>query len=422
MFRFVHTADIHLDSPLRSLALRDPDAAELIANATRQSFISIIDLCLDERVDALLIAGDIYDGSHHSMKTAGFLTSQLRRLSDVGIAVFIIRGNHDALSKISKQLQLPKEVHVFGARHETILLEDKNVVVHGVSFAKPSSPESLLPGFAPPAAGAINIGMLHTSLTGAAGHDDYAPCGLSDLASQGYDYWALGHIHKREVHAEGPNAVVMPGIPQGRHINEAGPKSVTLVTIEDNGSIKIEERQTALVQFERVSIDVSGISDWSELVALADKALTDTRENISTDAIIARIELHGQTMLAAKIRRDNDVALEEFRHAGQRAGSVFVERITNDVSELVLETKSVSSDPVHELRTLMLSDSQISPVINDQLRTVLAALQSKLPPELRDKFGPDEDAVDALLESYLINGSEDVLARVQVDGGDIDAD
>ena len=422
MFRFVHTADIHLDSPLRSLALRDPDAAGLIANATRQSFVAIIDLCLGEKVDALLIAGDIYDGSHHSMKTAGFLTSQLGRLSDAGIAVFIIRGNHDALSRITKQLQLPKGVHVFGARHAAVPIENKNVVIHGVSFAKPSSPESLLPGFAPPVEGAINIGMLHTSLTGAAGHDDYAPCGLSDLVSQGYDYWALGHIHKREVHAEGPNAVVMPGIPQGRHINEAGPKSVTLVTIDDNGSIKIEERPTALVQFERIPINVTGVSDWSELVALADQALVDVRKNISTDATIVRIELHGQTILAAKIRRDNDVALEEFRHAGQRAGSVLVERITNDVSDVVLETKSASSDPVHELRTLMLSDGQNDQVIRDQLKDVLKALQSKLPPELRDKFEPDEDAVDALLENYLIDGSEDVLARVQVDGGEIDAD
>ncbi len=414
MFRFVHTADIHLDSPLRSLALRDPDAADLIANATRQSFVAIIDLCLGERVDALLIAGDIYDGSHHSMKTAGFLTSQLRRLSDAEIAVFIIRGNHDALSRITKQLQLPTGVHVFGARHAAVQIENKNVVIHGISFAKPSSPENLLPGFAPPVAGAINIGMLHTSLTGAAGHDDYAPCGLSDLVSQGYDYWALGHIHKREVHAEGPNAVVMPGIPQGRHINEAGPKSVTLGTIDNNGVIKIEERQTALVQFERVPIDVTGIFDWSELVALADQALVNIRKSVSTDAIIIRIELFGQTILAAKIRRDYDVALEEFRHAGQRAGSVFVESITNSVGELVLETKTAVDNPVHELRALMLSDGQNSPVINDQLRSILAALQSKLPPELRDQFGSDEKSIGILLEGYLSDGQEDVLARMQI--------
>jgi exonuclease SbcD len=422
VFRFVHTADIHLDSPLLSLALRDPDAAELISNATRQSFAAIIDLCLSEQVDALLIAGDIYDGSYHSMKTAGFLTSQLRRLSDAGIAVFIIRGNHDAMSRITKQLQLPKNVYVFGARHGSVPIENKNVVIHGVSFAKPSSSESLLPGFAPPVAGVVNIGMLHTSLTGAEGHDDYAPCSLSDLVSQGYDYWALGHIHKRKVHAKGPNAVVMPGIPQGRHINEAGLKSVSLVTIDDDGVISIEERQTSLVQFERLPIDVTGVSEWSELAGLAEKALFKAQENIKANSVIFRIELHGQTSLAAKIRRDNDVALEEFRLTAQRAGSIFIESIANNVREPELETKSTTSDPVHELRALMQSDNQISPTVDNQLRSILLALQSKLPPELRDKFGSDDQAIDALLESYLIEGSEDVLARLQASRGEADAD
>ena len=95
----MHAADIHLDSPLRSLALRDPALAELIGNATRQAFVGIVDLCLAEQVDALLLAGDLYDGEQTSMKTARFLAEQIRRLHEAGIRVFIIRGNHDALSR-----------------------------------------------------------------------------------------------------------------------------------------------------------------------------------------------------------------------------------------------------------------------------------------------------------------------------------
>lgn len=422
MFRFIHTADIHLDSPLRSLALREPEAAALIANASRQSFAAIIDLCVIEKIDALLISGDLYDGSHHSMKTAGFLTSQLRRLNDVGIAVFIIRGNHDALSKITKQLQLPENVHVFRARHEAVHIEAKNVVIHGVSFAKASSPESLLPGFASPVEGAINIGMLHTSLGGSASHDVYAPCSLSDLVAQGYDYWALGHIHKREVHAEGPYAVVMPGIPQGRHINEAGMKSISLVTIDDDGSINIDERQTSQVQFERLPVDLSGIFEWSEFAELVEEAFKDIRQKIDTDAIIVRVRLHGNTMLAAKLRRDGDVVLEELRIAGQRAGAIFVESVISDVEDLTLETKSSTSDPVHELRNLMQLNDQHSRIVRDQLKIVLTALQQKMPPELRDKFGADDKAVNILLEGYTSEGGKDVLARLQDDGGDVDAD
>ena len=100
-FRFVHTADIHLDSPLRSLSLRNADLAALIGDSTRQALVAIVDLCLEEQVDALIIAGDLYDGEQTSMKTARFLATQLARLSQAGIAVYKIRGNHDALSKIT---------------------------------------------------------------------------------------------------------------------------------------------------------------------------------------------------------------------------------------------------------------------------------------------------------------------------------
>src|SRR5208282_3663780 len=121
-FRFVHTADVHLDSPLSTLALRDPALAELIGGATRKAFAAVIDLCLAEQVDALLIAGDLYDGEQTSMKTARFLADQLRRLHEGGIQTFIIRGNHDAESRITRELTLPDSVKVFGGRAEAVVL------------------------------------------------------------------------------------------------------------------------------------------------------------------------------------------------------------------------------------------------------------------------------------------------------------
>ena len=179
-YRFVHAADLHLDSPLRSLALRDPDLAELIGNATRRAFVRIVDLCLDEQVDALLLAGDLYDGEQTSMKTARFLGDQVRRLHEAGVAVFVIRGNHDALSRITKELILPDSVKVFGGRAETVEVErasgDFPVAIHGLSFAQPQAPESLVGKYKPAVEGAANIGILHTSLAGSAGHDPYAPC------------------------------------------------------------------------------------------------------------------------------------------------------------------------------------------------------------------------------------------------------
>src|SRR5258708_31897293 len=169
-YRFVHAADIHLDSPLRSLALRDQRLAEFVGNASRQVFVRIVDLCLDEQVDALLLVGDLYDGEQTSMKTARFLAEQLRRLDAAGIQVFIIRGNHDALSKITKELVLPQSVHLFGGRADAVEISrdrgERPIAIHGLSFAKPQAPEGLLAKYRPPVAGAINIGLSHTSLAG----------------------------------------------------------------------------------------------------------------------------------------------------------------------------------------------------------------------------------------------------------------
>src|SRR5271154_5402092 len=198
-FRFVHTADVHLDSPLRTLALREPELAALIGGATRKALMGVIDLCLAEQVDALLVAGDLYDGEQTSMKTARFLADQVRRLHEAGIATFVIRGNHDAESRITRELTLPESVKVFAGRAEAVTLSRGalEVAVHGVSFAHKHAPESLLPKFRAPIPGRVNIGMLHTSLGGSPAHDLYAPCAPAELHAADFDYWALGHIHPR---------------------------------------------------------------------------------------------------------------------------------------------------------------------------------------------------------------------------------
>lgn len=209
MTKILHTADIHLDSPLRSLALRDPDLRDQVHTATRSAFTRIIDTAIAESVNALLIAGDLFDGAERSARTAAYLTGQLDRLRDGRIRVFYIKGNHDAENPLTGELSLPDNVHIFDGRGGKVQLSE-DVWIHGVSFANRHAPESLLPKFPAPVAGAINIAMLHTSLVGAAGHDPYAPCTVNDLVAAGFDYWALGHVHRRQVHAESP-WVVLPG-------------------------------------------------------------------------------------------------------------------------------------------------------------------------------------------------------------------
>ena len=228
-----------------------------------------------------MIAGDLYDGDQTSIKTALFLAAQLRRLDESGIRAFIVRGNHDAESRITRELLLPEGVKVFGGRGEAVELERPHgeipVVVHGISFAKPHALKSLVPKFKARIDGALNIGLLHTSLGGSAQHDDYAPCSVAQLTDTGFDYWCLGHIHKRQVHSR-ESFIVMPGMPQGRDINEAGPKSVTLVTVGNDGSVESRPYRTSIAQFERGEVDLTGIQDWRGFVERVGANLKQTRD------------------------------------------------------------------------------------------------------------------------------------------------
>jgi exonuclease SbcD len=305
-FRFVHTADLHLDSPLRSLALRDPALAELVGNATREAFIAVIDLCLEQRVDALLIAGDLYDGDQTSMKTAQFLVAQLRRLHAAGIAVYIVRGNHDAESRITRELTFDgSAVTIFGHRADLHLPSRLGggpaIAVHGVSFRDRHAPDSLLPGFQPPQPDTFNIGVMHASLDSAEGHDLYAPVALTALQGSGFRYWALGHIHRRAAHV-GDTTVVMPGMPQGRDIGERGAKTATLVTVADDGSITLVEHLTSVAQFERIAVDLTGIENWPAMVGALEAALRAARSAASSPQLVARLALTGASALDWRTR------------------------------------------------------------------------------------------------------------------------
>ncbi|MDU8946745.1 metallophosphoesterase family protein [Ovoidimarina sediminis] len=406
MFRFVHTADLHLDAPLKSLALKDPDLFDLVGNATRRALERIVDLCLEEEVNALMIAGDLYDGDMRSMKTAAFLVGQMERLSAAGVAVFMIRGNHDAESVLTRELEFPPNVHVFTGHGGTVELPESGVAVHGVSFAKPQAPESLLPKYKPPVSGLFNIGLLHTSLAGASGHDTYAPCSVNDLIAHGFDYWALGHIHIRQVHAETPH-VVMPGMPQGRDIGEAGPKSVTLVTV-DKGTASLEDRVTSPVEFARQEVTLDGVDDWRDALREIGAAIASAAMSLSDHSVL-RLELVGETPLAWRLRRDQDLLLEQVANLARAQGSVWIDKIVHRLSAPSQAAKG--EDPRRELAALM------SGLLDDDAFMERAAREvgdiiGDLPAELRNVFGETEAEEADQVRALLREGAEDITARV----------
>jgi exonuclease SbcD len=422
-FRFVHTADVHLDSPLATLALRDPELADLIGGATRKAFVAVIDLCLSEGVDALLIAGDLYDGEQTSMKTARFLADQLRRLHEAGVATFVIRGNHDAESRITRELTLPESVKVFAGRAEPVSLSrgGLEISVHGVSFAQKHAPESLLPKFRPPAAGNVNIGMMHTSLGGSPAHGLYAPCGLADLHGSGFDYWALGHIHQR-FEEQGRAAVVMPGNPQGRDINEGGPKSATLVAIGDDRRITIEQRLTSVAQFERLRVDLDGVDDRRDVLARIETGLLAARAAAPSEHLVARLTLVGATSLAWRLRSDADMLAEESRMAGAAIGKTWIDKIELDCIAPRASERAPSGDPVAELRALMESEVAQSKAFQDSLSEIAEDLRRNLPYSAReDLLGQDPAELAKVLRALAREGAEDVLAHLRAGDRDVAA-
>lgn len=414
-YRFVHTADLHLDSPLKSLALRDPALAEVVGNASRAAFERIIGLCLEEAVDALLIAGDLYDGAQTSMKTARFLTQQLRRLDAAGIETFIIRGNHDAESRITAQLVLPPSVTVFGAQAGVVLrgTAGLGIAIHGISFAKPHAPDSLLGRFKPPVAGAVNIGMMHTSLDGTSGHDPYAPCRLADLQASGFDYWALGHIHARAHHA-GPVHVVMPGIPQGRDIGEAGGKSVTLVTVHDDGHLHVEERATAIARFARLEVPLDGTGEWSEIVAVLGAGLRAARRDHAEDHLVLRPVLTGRTPLLWRLRRDGALVLEEARLTAEGVGSVWIDKVELACTDAARpDTAGPLAELARQIAAMTTPPATPPASVLAEGDAVMEALAKALPRDLRGLLGDDPAAQADLRDAMLQEGAAEVLAHLR---------
>ena len=296
--RFLHTADLHIDSPLRGLSRYQGAPLERLRGATRRALERLVDLALDEQVDFLLIAGDLYDRDWQDFHTGLFVREQMVRLGRAGIAVFIVQGNHDARGVITRQIPWPDNVTVFSSRSaETVRLESLGVAIHGHSFPDREVPEDLVPGFPPAVPGYFNIGLLHTSLTGIGGHDTYAPTTLDNLKSKGYDYWALGHIHVRQVVCERPR-VVFPGNLQGRHARETGSKGCELVSVE-GGCMTTRFMPLAVVRWHQIDIDLQPVKTLDELPGLVRQALQLAVSGAGDLLHAVRVILSGETCLHA---------------------------------------------------------------------------------------------------------------------------
>ncbi len=297
-FRFVHAADIHLDAPLAGLAGLEETVARRIRTATREAFAALVDRSLEERAAFLILAGDVFDDSDRDMRTAIFFADRMRRLASAGIRVFLLHGNHDAGSGITRHLPLPDNVRVFPAdRAATFRIEELAVALHGRSYPKREVREDLAAGYPDPVGDFFNIGVLHTALDGREGHANYAPCSLEGLRAKGYDYWALGHVHGHEIVRHDP-PIVFPGKLQGRHIRETGPGGAVLTEVADGTARELVFLDLDVVRWSRIELDVGELENIEEVQAAIGNAIGDA---VDTEAngrfLICRVVLVGRTLL-----------------------------------------------------------------------------------------------------------------------------
>ncbi len=322
--KFIHAADIHLDSPLAGLLARDDLPESVIRHCTRRAFAAMIDLAREEDVAFVVIAGDLYDGDWKDFSTGLFFAEQMRRLCR---PCFLLRGNHDARSLITRNLKLPDNVREFSSRTcETFQLAELGVALHGHSFPNRAVLEDLSASYRERVAGMLNIGVLHTSADDPGEHETYAPCSVASLALKGYDYWALGHIHARRVLSERP-WVVFPGNIQGRHPRESGAKGCSLVTVEDRAITAVDHRAVDVLRWTILEVDAEG-SDAASLTARIEASVRGAIENADGRPVLARLVLTGRSDLHGTLLGDTDRLAAECRNAaGEAGGELWVESV-----------------------------------------------------------------------------------------------
>lgn len=306
-FKFIHTADLHLDSPFRSLGKVDQGLADVLRDASLDALDNIVELAIREQVRFVLFAGDIYDGARRGVRAQFRFLNGLRRLDEHGIHSLIIYGNHDPVDEgWSAISEFPATTHIFSANDpETLLFHfaGEHVTVTGMSFPTRHVTENLSKRFKVPGTRGFHIAMLHTALDDAERGGNYSPTSSSQLKASGFDYWALGHIHTRTDPGEHP-FIVYPGNPIGRGFgaSESGEKGVYLISVED-GEASVDFRVTGNAVFLELPVDASSCENISDL----HDRVNDAFEKLSFDDLVQhvafRVVLEGRTSLYDDLKR-----------------------------------------------------------------------------------------------------------------------
>lgn len=418
--KFIHTADIHLDSPLVGLAAYQDAPVQQLRTVTRDAFSRLVDAAIEEEVDFMVIAGDLYDGSWKDYNTGHYFCREMGRLNIAKIPVYLLYGNHDAESEMTKKLSLPPNVNVFESRKSsTYRIDELKVALHGRSYREAATFENLASSYPEPVAGWLNIGVLHTALGGYAAHQPYAPCSVEELTAKGYDYWALGHVHEHAILQNDP-WIVYPGNLQGRHIREIGERGAVLVTADETGIQSVERLCVDMLRWYAVDVDASVATTLQEVASLAGRAIEQLISEVTAPMHLAvRVRIIGKTTVHGELFGLETQLREEIlgQVASQGTDRIWVEKV-RIATESSVDSSNINtrSDAISELQGF-LDEINEDKQFHELLLAELKPLADRAPldliravPELNSiRSGDIESIVKTItsgLMDYLRTGAE----------------
>ncbi|MET0678658.1 MAG: DNA repair exonuclease [Bradyrhizobium sp.] len=396
-FTFIHAADLHIDSPLAGLRLKDEDVARRFAEAGRKAVQALIDETIASNAAFLIIAGDVFDGDWKDVTTGLFFVGALSALHRVGIPVFIVKGNHDAESLMSRDLPYPDSVTVFPSHAaKTMTLDSHRVALHGRSFPNRLTGE-FVDTYPTRRDGWLNIGVLHTSLDGTRGHDGYAPCSVDDLKRFGYDYWALGHIHAAEIVSRDP-WIVFPGNLQGRSVRETGAKGAVRVTVDDGRIADVTPLALDGARWAHITVDISDIADEAEVLARAVAALSAAHAESEGRALAVRVTLTGTTALHNHLVARREALQDDLRASALHlAADCWIEQVKIKTAP---RAQPAAALPIGENIDVdaLLGEAARDPDFAAALAELAETVRAQLPRELQDEFS-QSDVITSLADS-----------------------
>jgi len=415
--KLVHAADLHVDSPLLGLERYPGAPVEQIRGATRRALENLVELCEEQRVGLLLLAGDLFDGDWRDYTTGLFFAEQMGRLKRAGTRVALVRGNHDAASQISKYLPLPDNVtELPHAAPHTEIYSDLGVAVHGQSYARRAETDDLASNYPQAVEGLLNVGLLHTAVSGRAGHEPYAPCRLETLISKGYDYWALGHVHQREVLHSDP-WVVFSGNIQGRHIKELGPKGATLIEADHGRIESVTSCDLDVVRWERCSVEAQPEWDADQVVDTVAQQLGLTLSAAGDRSMVVRVVVEGSTQAHRELLADTEHWQARVRARASEFERIWVESVRLQTRPLLSAQRlATRGDALGELAQT-LQHLQNEPGGLERFLPLFEDLRNKLPIEVKQgALGLRLEDRQVLLDA--LPDVEGLLLSTLLDAGD----